>query len=73
MALVDLKSDLSRIDSVPVETATNLEKEPTPEKEAMEASAIAIITPEIEEEAAFDAEEEMPQEEEPKGLMARRN
>ena len=30
MALVDLKSDLSRIDSVPVETATNLEKEPTP-------------------------------------------
>tara|TARA_R100001443_G_scaffold20358_4_gene32286 strand:- start:881 stop:1492 length:612 start_codon:yes stop_codon:yes gene_type:complete len=50
-----------------------VEKEPTPEKEAMEASAIAIITPELEEEAAFDAEEGMPQEEEPKGLMARRN
>ncbi len=30
MALVDLTSDLSRIDSVPAETATNLEKEPTP-------------------------------------------
>jgi len=26
MALVDLKSNLSRVDSVPVETAVNLEK-----------------------------------------------
>jgi len=30
MALVDLKSNLSRVDSVPVETAVNLEKKPTP-------------------------------------------
>ena len=50
-----------------------VEKEPAPEDKAMEASTIAILTPEIEEEATVDVEEEMtPQEEEPKGLMARR-
>ena len=50
-----------------------VEKEPTPEDRATEVSGIAIITDDMKEEKEASDIEMSPQEEEPKGLMARRN
>jgi len=49
-----------------------VEKEPTPEDRATEISGIAIITDDMKEEKEASDIEMSPQEEEPKGLMARR-
>tara|TARA_R100000458_G_scaffold55511_1_gene59524 strand:+ start:2602 stop:3216 length:615 start_codon:yes stop_codon:yes gene_type:complete len=50
-----------------------VEKEPTPEDRATEVSGIAIITDDMKEEKEASDIEMSPQEEEPKGLMSRRN